>query len=218
MKGYPTEQAALASVRLTTPTVVKIPALVPYIQGQLEYLEMIDDSDLQGIIHDPVTINGRSTGQKIPLLYTYNQESQAETLWELPSDADVSISAGHIIQVDLSGRPPDGVPHPSVPREIQERPSGTGNLAETHAQIPEVIRSTADSISSGIHSNYSSAEERKRSKDRLRLLSIPPLPLATKDLHQWVQNLPWQLSGQHWCHDGIHACDLLETRPETISP
>jgi hypothetical protein len=86
--------------------VVKIPALVPYIQGQLEYLEMIDDSDLQGIIHDPVTINGRSTGRKTPLLYTYNQESQAETLWEFPSDADVPISVGHIIQVDLSDRPP----------------------------------------------------------------------------------------------------------------
>jgi hypothetical protein len=91
------------------------------------------------------------------------------------------------------------------------------NLNEPHERVPDVIPSTADSTNSGSHSNYSSAEERERSKDRLRSLSIPPLPLATKDLRQWVRNLPWQLSGQHWCHEDIHACDLLETCPETIS-
>jgi hypothetical protein len=193
MKGFSTKQAALQSVRLTTPSVVKTPSLVSYIQSQLEHLEMLEENDLHGIIHDPVTINGRSTGRTTPLLYTYNLESHDETLWEEPSDDDeVSISPGHIIRVELSGRPPDS-PH-----------SSAVNGPDPHERVPEVIPSTGNSISS--HSTCSSEEERERSeehersKDRLRSLTIPPLPLATKELHQWVQNLPWQLSGQHWCH------------------
>jgi hypothetical protein len=155
-------------------------------------------------------MGGLLTGRKTPLLYTYNQKSQAENLWEAPSNADTPISAEHIIPVDISARQPASG-HPSVPHAIEEQ----SHLPES--RIPNVIPSTADSISNGSHSNYSSAEERECSKDRLRSLSIPPLPLATKNLHQWVQNLPWQLSGQHWCHDDIYTCDLVETRPETIS-
>jgi hypothetical protein len=42
MKGFPTEAALLQAAHLTTPTVVKTPTLVLYIQDQLEFLEMIE--------------------------------------------------------------------------------------------------------------------------------------------------------------------------------
>jgi hypothetical protein len=41
MKSFSTEAAALAAAQLTTPAVVKYPALVPYLQAQLEYLDMV---------------------------------------------------------------------------------------------------------------------------------------------------------------------------------
>jgi hypothetical protein len=208
MRGSPTEEAALASARLHTPSVIKHPALVPYIQDQLEYLEMVDDADINGTIHDPITIEGQHVGRHTPQLFSYNIESHVETLWNAPSDDIMPISAEHIIQVDLG---PHADSPPSVPRDIQETSLGLPRLTTTRPP------STADSISSSSHSNYSTSEERERSKDRLKSIDLPPMPLATKDLHQWVQNLPWQLSGQHWCHEDIHACDLLETTTDTIS-
>jgi hypothetical protein len=40
---------------------------------------------------------------------------------------------------------------------------------------------------------------------------VPPLPFSAQDIHLWVDNLPWLLSGEHWCHNGIHACEITET-------
>jgi hypothetical protein len=206
MRGFPTEEAALDSARLHTPSVVKYPALVPYIKEQLEHLEMVDDADINETIHDPATIKGQRVGRHTPRLFAYNVEPHAETLWKAPSN--MPISADHIIQVEL--RPPKYSP-PAVPREIQEQSLGIPRLTTARPS------STADSISSSSHSNYPTSEERERSKDRLKSIDLPPMPLATKDLHQWVQNLPWQLYGQHWCHEDVHACDLLATTADTIS-
>jgi hypothetical protein len=71
MKDFPTEMAVLEAARLTTPTVVKVPELVPYIRSQLEHLEMVDDMDLQGVIHDPIVINNQPIGRTTPQLYSY---------------------------------------------------------------------------------------------------------------------------------------------------
>jgi hypothetical protein len=58
---------------------------------------------------------------------------------------------------------------------------------------------------------YSVTEERERSKDRLARLDIPPLPHGNKEAIGWGEMLPWLLSGQFWCHDGVHACDIPVT-------
>jgi hypothetical protein len=199
MKGFATERELLGSARLTTPTVVKTPALVPYIRAQLKSLEMAEESDLNGTIHDPVVIEGTRVDRHWPQLFGYNPESQAETVWRTPSD--VSIAPSHIISVDLS--------HHEIPTLVPLLAAPT----TTTAPFPDRSQSTSDSI----NSHYSTSEERERSKDLLKSLEIPPLPLATSELHQWVQNLPWLLSGQHWCHDDTHACDLLETTADNIS-
>jgi hypothetical protein len=197
MKGFPTELAVFEAARLTTPTVVKVPELVPYIRSQLKHLEMVDDMDLQGVIHDPIVINNQPIGRTTPQLYSYNPESHKERLWEMPTDTNIADS--HLIPVELVGRP-SPIPD-AVPREIQD---------------PQLA--TTDSLSSASHSHLSSSEERKRSNERLKAADAPPpLPLAMKDLNQWVNNLPWQLSSQHWCHNDVHTCDLLTRTPETIS-
>jgi hypothetical protein len=82
MKGFPTEAALLQAAHLTTPTVVKTPTLVPYIQGQLEFLEMMEARDTNGIVHDPVTLDGVIMGRTMPRLLTYNVESHTETVWQ----------------------------------------------------------------------------------------------------------------------------------------
>jgi hypothetical protein len=46
---------------------------------------------------------------------------------------------------------------------------------------------------------------------------VPPLPITSKEAVAWSENLLWRLSGQHWCHDGVHACEILTTTPETTS-
>jgi hypothetical protein len=197
MKGFPTEMAVLNAARLTTPTGIKVPALVPYIRSQLEHLEMVNDMNLQGVIHDPIVINNQPIGRTTPQLYMYNPESHEERMWEMLTDMNIADS--HLIPVELMCTAPSPIPD-AVPREIQD---------------PRLA--TTDSLSSASHSHLSSSEERKRSNERLKSADVPPLPLATKDLRQWVNNLPWQLSGQHWCHNDVHACDLLTTTPETIS-
>jgi hypothetical protein len=203
MKGYPTEPAVLAAARLTAPTVVKQPVITPYLRGQLEYLELLKAEDLHGTIHDPITIDGHTIDRTSPRLFCYNPESQIETLWDAPrSDAPMAIASSHIAGVDLTPHcPPSSA---SIPTKIQRssRPPPAPGL------------STGDSLASSL---YSSSEEWDRSKDRLKSLDILPLPMANKDLHQWVQNLPWQLSRQHWCHDQVHAFDILVTTPDTVS-
>jgi hypothetical protein len=100
MKGFATEGELLSSARLITPTVVKIPALVPYILEQLKCLDMVEESDTNGIIHDPVRIDGTHIGRNCPRLFGYNPESQEETIWQTPSDT--AIAPSQIISVDLS--------------------------------------------------------------------------------------------------------------------
>jgi hypothetical protein len=111
---------------------------------------------------------------------------------------DTNIADNHLIPVELVRTAPSPIPD-TVPREIQDSPRLT----------------TMDSLRSAGHSNFSSSEERERNKDCLKSADAPPL--ATKDLHQWVHNLLWQLSSQHWSNNDVHACNLLTTNPETIS-
>jgi hypothetical protein len=187
MKGFPTEEAVLLTAHLHTPTVSKHPKLVPYIQAQLEHLEMVDDADISGVLHDPVVIDGRHMSRTSPLLFSYDPDSQVETLWQVSSALDDQITTSQIIQVELpehlelADLLPDNVP---VPRDIREPPKASPPVA----LFPRL--STTGSVSSASHSQYSTSEERERSKERLTSLDLPTMSLATKDLHQWVENLP----------------------------
>jgi hypothetical protein len=69
-----------------------------------------------------------------------------------------------------------------------------------------------DHVSTTSTRSYNDADKRDRSKERLRNLLIPPLPLNIKDLKNWNEQLEWNLSGQHWCDiDGTHACNIPAT-------
>jgi hypothetical protein len=211
MKSHLTDRDVLQAARLTTPTVVKRPIIIPYLREQLACLDMLDEDDLDGTVHDPVTISGQVTGHTVPRLFSY----KVETLWQAPGDAtgphfQVPIAASLIVGVGLTltcllAGPPSNIP------------SGPGSdHPELRSAAPLWIPSTVDSLASSSGSLYSSSEERDRSKDCLKSLDIPPLPLATNELHQRFQNLPWQLSGQHWCHDQVHACNIMTTPPDTL--
>jgi hypothetical protein len=129
-------------------------------------------------------------------------------VWQAPEENDASIASNYIIAADVGSNSPAPVPESHMPH-LEIRP-GSVVVSAAGGRHPAL-----DSLSG--EWSYSASEERERSKDRLKSLDIPPLPLAIKDLHQWVQNLPCLLSGQHWCCDQIHACDLTETTPEMIS-
>jgi hypothetical protein len=48
-------------------------------------------------------------------------------------------------------------------------------------------------------------------------LKVASLPTSGKALHEWVLNLKWSLAGNCWCHNGVHATDIVTTTPGTKS-
>jgi hypothetical protein len=122
------------------------------------------------------------------MLFNYNRKSQVRIPWTLSPDPE--------IREDIQD-PTD----PITGREIAVDPS------------PPPVNSDDDSKISKTSSSatYSVAEERERSKDRLSRLDIPPLPHGNKEAIGWGEMLPWLLSGQFWCHEGVHACDIPVT-------
>jgi hypothetical protein len=48
-------------------------------------------------------------------------------------------------------------------------------------------------------------------------LKVVPLPTSGKALYEWVLNLKWPLAGNCWCHDGVHATDIVTTTPSNKS-
>jgi hypothetical protein len=72
-------------------------------------------------------------------------------------------------------------------------------------------------VASSSASTFSASEERERSKDRLKDLTIAPLPPSGEELREWVINLKWSLVGDCWCYNGQHATEITVTTPATQS-
>jgi hypothetical protein len=79
------------------------------------------------------------------------------------------------------------------------------------------MSTTASTVKSTATSTLSNSKERKRSKDRMTDLKISPLLTSGKALSKWVLNLKWSLAGDCWCHEGIHATNIMSTSPSMKS-
>jgi hypothetical protein len=172
MKGHYTENAVLASVQLTTPSVVKRPEVVPYLHDQLAYFDMLENPDIPGTIHDPVTIDGRTIERTSPQLFRYNPESHSETLWAGPDGPNTTISASYIVAVDLTPRPPSsalsGI-EPSIPTEIQS----VGPLSARLSSPLPATRWRPDLPLSSPHRRNKSAARTASSRWIYRLSPLP---------------------------------------------
>jgi hypothetical protein len=197
------------------------PAIVPYIREQLAGLEMIDDDDYGGTFRAPVTINGSSVCKTTPLLYDFNYDSRRYEIWSPPPPPVPFIS-----ETFGYGPPPEDDNYPDefpsdVVQSCHEAPmdistevhsfGGTASSLSNQTFRAPSVENSHHSASNSSHRTYSDSDERDGSKDRMHHLEISPLPLTGKDLKAWNDNLTWILSGHHWCHQDVHACDILET-------
>jgi hypothetical protein len=192
LRAFDTEPGLLAYARLSTPFVADRPAVVPYIRSQLLYHDILDKNDMEGTFRDPIQYQGLAIGKKAPILFHYNRESQQRTPWT-PSHPPNPVISGELDD------PTDMI----AGREIA--------VASPEPQIPPPQGNDDSKVSKSSSATYSVSEERERSKDRLARLYIPPLPHGNKEAIGWGEMLPWLLSGQFWCHDGVHACDIPVT-------
>jgi hypothetical protein len=181
---------------------------------------MMDEPDYGGEFREPTVIHDMNVGRRTPLVYKFNYDlRQFEVWWPPPAPPPFII--------EDEGNNPKDPRYPFITDD--EGPKYPKHVAPHHSRldpldIPVAIVANgantpflSDSVSS--HSSQSTkypiTEERKRSKDHLRSLEMPALPLSGKDLKAWNENLPWLLSGQHWCHFGLHASDDDITKTTT---
>jgi hypothetical protein len=210
MKAFHSEQDLLIYARHSSPAVVARPAIVPYINSQLEALDMLLEEDATGTMWEPIKAKGMLVGKKTPQLYTYNLEARTDTIWKGPSTDGTFIPAAPIRSTNTHSIAEFGVwDDTDIPDEVN---SGIGgSLTSISGSLPTPVLSIVASSSSTASQTCTSSEERDRRTERAKA-DVPPLPCAAQDIHLWVDNLAWLLlSGKHWCHDGIHACEILVT-------
>jgi hypothetical protein len=191
LRAFDTEVGLLAYARLSTPSVAKRPAVVPYLRSQLHHHDILDENDLKGQFRESFEYQGLNIGKQTPMLFQYDRVNQEWTPWAMsPLDP--------IIRVDDSPEP-----HDMAGRDITINP-----------ETPTPCQDGASKSSKESSFSFSITKERERSKDRLARLDVRALPHGNKEAIAWGEMLPWFLSGQFWCHDGVHACDIPVTTDE----
>jgi hypothetical protein len=193
--AFDTEVGLLTYARLSTPSVAERPAVVPYLRSQLNHHDILDENDLEGQFRDSFQYQCMEIGKQTPMLFHYDRVTQERTPWAPPPSDPVILPSDHVTRNDaeselndLAGRRITIIPEPPTPGQ------------------DDASKSSKESTSS-----FSITEERERSKDRLARLDVPPLPHGNKEAIAWGEMLPWLLSGQFWCHEGVHACDIPVT-------
>jgi hypothetical protein len=83
LQAFPNQAAAKAFFRNASPPAVVLPAVVPYITLQLQYLELLHDQDGGDLPHDPIKVNDRIIGQKTPALYPFTGDTRCTEPWKL---------------------------------------------------------------------------------------------------------------------------------------
>jgi hypothetical protein len=168
MRSFNSEAALLQHARMSTPATAKRPALVPYIQEQLVYLEMMDEPDYGGEFREPTVIHNMNVGQRTKIVYKSNYDlRQFEVWWPSPAPPP-------FITEDEGNNPED--PYPFITDD--KGPEYPEHVASHHSRldpldIPVAIVANgantpflSDSISSQLSQStkYPITEERERSK------------------------------------------------------
>jgi hypothetical protein len=188
VRAFATKSAAKEFFQNASPPAVILPAVVPYIHQQLEYLDLYQDLGGGVSPHDPIRVDGFMIGRNTPALYPFEGEIHQKDPWTLVPPIPTYLSPA---------------PYPDDP--------ALDNCA------PEDSLSTMSTTASTVSSSFSTTEERERSKNRMKDLKISSLPTSGEALRKWIMNLKWSLAGDCWCQDGIHAIDIKTTTPATKS-
>jgi hypothetical protein len=161
---------------------------VPYIRAQLEHLDLLVDDDEGTVPHDPIAIHGTMISRSTPFWAPFDGDAHSRNPWQPSTDNSFLV----------------------IPPEEAIPPSGR--------DASDVSLSTVTTMASTLtSSSYSTSVEREQSKDRMTNIKISPLPTSGEALREWVLNLKWTLTGDCWCHDGVHATDILTTTAPTKS-
>jgi hypothetical protein len=82
VRAFATQAAAKAFFRNTAPQTVVLPSVVPYIQSQLEHLDLFDDTDGGPSPYDPITAGTTIVGRNTPALYKFDGDLRTTDVWK----------------------------------------------------------------------------------------------------------------------------------------
>jgi hypothetical protein len=82
VRAFATQAAAKAFFRDNAPQTVVLPSVVPYIQSQLEHLDLFDDTNGGPSPYDSITVGTTTVGRNTPALYKFDSDLHTTGVWK----------------------------------------------------------------------------------------------------------------------------------------